>query len=301
MTFSSSLSSYDLFGLNGYGVRLSIVPLTDLGLRLFPLYEDKKLPAITGWIEAASKDPGRVIEWWNEPRTKHANLGIATGEGSGIVVLDADDEEALDWCTDLFFGHPPHVRTKRGGHFYVQYPKGIDVRNSASKLFKGVDVRGNGGLVVAPPSVVNGFRYQWESAWQFPIPCSETLRDWLSPQKPKREHAPQSHVVQASYSGVPGKIATIVKNQIALVASAPEGMRNESLYQAAFLLGSIQKSRVCSVRHFLHDLVSASSLPTKERDATAHNAWKAGETNGRFTWTQEDARDELLASIRDGI
>lgn len=294
---------FDMKALNGLGIRTSIVPLCGLGFRLFPLYAGQKLPSIKGWVTDASNNSARVLEWFNEERNRDGNLGLATGEGSGIVVLDADDEEARQWCSDLFHGHPEHVRTSRGGHFYVKYPTGVDARNSAGKLYKGVDVRANGGLVVVPPSVSKGKRYEWnECGWDFPLECPPELREWLGPQKAVRVPVPP-RLDMPRYASVPRKIQRIIDRQIANVRYVGEGSRNKALFDAAFLLGSIERSGVCrtSLHGTLRFIEAASPLPKAEIEKAVDSGWKIGLSNGTFHWSVEDEREELLHQLEEGI
>jgi len=97
--------------------------------------------------------------------SKHpaGNLGMTTGHLSGKVVIDCDSEES----GDRFIEEYPEakdtlqVQTGRGRHFYFEYEEGI--RNDAGKLLgPGIDVRGEGGYVVIPPSIhANGKPYRW--------------------------------------------------------------------------------------------------------------------------------------------
>ncbi len=88
------------------------------------------------------------------------NVGLRTGKASGLFVLDVDpDNGGQDNLDVLLAEHgslPPTltVRTGSGGtHYYFAYPEGVDLGNSAGRLGKGLDTRGEGGQVVAPPSV----------------------------------------------------------------------------------------------------------------------------------------------------
>lgn len=107
--------------------------------------------------------------------------GIATGERSGLFVIDLDGEEAMQWWADQcsVAGVDPwttySMNTSRGCHLYFQLPD-FPVKNSASMLFPKVDVRGEGGYVVAEGSVhVSGHVYtvENESAEVEPAP------EWL--------------------------------------------------------------------------------------------------------------------------
>ena len=120
-------------------------------------------------VKDASDDPDTIRAWWATFPT--ANIGLATGRASGVVVLDVDKENGgLDTLARLESEHgvlppAPRVRTGGGGvHHYFRYPEGVDrLGNSVSKIGMGVDVRADGGYVVAPPSTHrSGASYAWE-------------------------------------------------------------------------------------------------------------------------------------------
>jgi hypothetical protein len=88
------------------------------------------------------------------------NVGVATGQASGVWVLDVDPRHnGQVSMSELLAQHGPlpdtyTVQTPGGGwHHYWLMPAGMDVRNSTSKVGPGIDVRGSGGQVAAPPSV----------------------------------------------------------------------------------------------------------------------------------------------------
>lgn len=115
----------------------------------------------------AQADEKAALEWWTSYHD--ANIGIATGDASRIVVLDVDvDKGGADTLDNLVArnGEVPDtwsVRTGGGGfHVWFRMPL-LDVRNSGGAIGPGVDVRGNGGYVVAPPSKhVSGGVYRWD-------------------------------------------------------------------------------------------------------------------------------------------
>lgn len=120
-------------------------------------------------VSNADTDPQIIREWWS--LYPDANIGIATGDASSIVVLDVDVKsggEASLAILEEKMGQLPDtwsVLTGGGGvHFYFQMPA-ADVRNSVSAVAPGIDVRGNGGYVVAPPSLhMSGTAYRWSPA-----------------------------------------------------------------------------------------------------------------------------------------
>ncbi len=139
---------------------------SDLGLQTFQLKPREKTP-IVKWADVATTDRNMIVGWYEH--NPDANLGIACGERSNIVVLDVDKDkggyESLAELQERYGKLPetPVCRTGSGGeHIYFLYPNGVDIRNSAGKLGAGLDIRANGGYVVAPPSIhPNGNRYEW--------------------------------------------------------------------------------------------------------------------------------------------
>lgn len=108
--------------------------------RLFPLKPGTKEPAISDWQTKAGK-----VE-------TNGNVGIATGKG--LVVIDIDDYEAWQEVRpelgDVDFTNYPQVTTPRGGrHIYMRVDEAF---TNANSFPKGIDVRGDGGFVVAPPT-----------------------------------------------------------------------------------------------------------------------------------------------------
>jgi hypothetical protein len=139
-------------------------------MAVFPLKPKSKLPATRHGCLDATKDLETVGGWWEGGPA--LNIGIATGAPSGIWVLDIDgDAGEASWRRiEQEYGTKlpatAEVLTGSGGrHIYFQLPdfKGAPgIRNSAGQVAPGIDVRGTGGYVVAPPSVhPNGKPYAW--------------------------------------------------------------------------------------------------------------------------------------------
>lgn len=135
------------------------------GWQSFPLKPRDKTPFVK-WADVATCDTQMLNGWFdNYP---DANIGIACGKRSGIVVLDVDaDRGGYESLTALISVHgrlpeTPVSKTGSGGeHIFFKHP-GVEIRNSAGKLGQGLDIRGDGGYVVAPPSIhPNGNVYEW--------------------------------------------------------------------------------------------------------------------------------------------
>lgn len=145
----------------------------------------------------ASSDPDIIRKWWSEYPS--ANIGIATGEKNGIVVLDIDrnhgaDIDGNDTLHELEekLGALPdtvEVLTPNGGrHLYFKYPSGYNIgihKSEKEDKWPGIDIRGNGGYVVAPPSSISCTdrkvrAYEWEaSSYPNETPLAELPTPWV--------------------------------------------------------------------------------------------------------------------------
>ena len=133
----------------------------DRGWNVLPLHGKK--PALAGWKDLQCRRPteDELVSWFI--RTG-CNLGIITGRISGIVVIDCDSPDEVNYWRSHFPPTPLVVRTGRGGaHFYYQAPPDSPVHNRVRIRGRAIDIRGEGGYVVAPPSRhANGNAYTWE-------------------------------------------------------------------------------------------------------------------------------------------
>lgn len=117
-----------------------------------------KHPRDNEWQKNPPLSTPDIYALWDE-RPK-ANIGIATGSESGVFVVDLDPKddgvEAFKALVAENGGEFPTTycaQTGSGGyHYYLRMPEGMEVRNSQSKIAKGIDIRGTGGQVVAAPS-----------------------------------------------------------------------------------------------------------------------------------------------------
>jgi hypothetical protein len=136
------------------------------GWSIVPIEARGKRPVIA-WLEFQHRQatPDEVAQWFG--RHRDANLGIVTGAVSGLVVLDVDPRHGGEASLAALEGDhgplPPTVEATTGGggrHVYFAHPGGT-MPNRVG-FAPGMDLRGDGGLVVAPPSVhPSGRRYAW--------------------------------------------------------------------------------------------------------------------------------------------
>ena len=143
--------------------REAATALAGRGWSVFPGRPGDKRPAVDRWEQRAISDPGRVSRYW--PSDRH-NVGVACGP-SVLVVIDLDPPDGepnfAALCLDRGLAVPETftVGTPRGGrHLYFTAPPGRAIRNSAGKLAPHIDVRGAGGYVLAPGSIVGGREYR---------------------------------------------------------------------------------------------------------------------------------------------
>ncbi len=146
------------------------------GIPVFPCEPGGKRPLTYNGFWEATTDARRIKTWWD--RWPSANLGVPTGTKSGLLVLDVDARDGgPETLAVLERENGPLPRTARartgggGIHVFFRYPVREEVRNSAGWLGRGLDVRGEGGYVVVPPSRTKS-AYAWidrsplaEAAW----------------------------------------------------------------------------------------------------------------------------------------
>ncbi len=118
-----------------------------------------KHPRTQRGLHDASRHPEQVCVWWD--RWPSANIGLVTGEPSGVVVVDVDGPEGIESLAR--YGTLPKTivqTTGRGRH--LLFARGVRIANNAGRLGRGLDVRGDGGyIVVAPSTHICGSAYQW--------------------------------------------------------------------------------------------------------------------------------------------
>src|SRR5207244_5337053 len=131
------------------------------GWAVFPCEPRGKKPLTEHGLKDASSDGEKIRAWWT--RWPAANIGHPTGQR---IVLDVDGAEGEQALAALEKQHAPlpataAARTGKGRHLFF-LPNGKTIRNSAGTLGPGLDIRGEGGYVILPPSVhESGVSYHW--------------------------------------------------------------------------------------------------------------------------------------------
>lgn len=134
---------------------------TEFGWPVFPLVPGEKRPLTAHGFKDATTDEGQVRAWW--AATPNANIGLPTGGAFDVIDVDVP-AGTLPWLDLQEAGACPDVHgwvsTSSGGiHVYIEPTGG---GNLAGSIAPGIDYRGKGGFVVAPPSVrSDGRRWSW--------------------------------------------------------------------------------------------------------------------------------------------
>jgi bifunctional DNA primase/polymerase-like protein len=168
------------------------------GWPVFPLLGKTPLKGSNGHKDATC-DQQKIQEWWSKNPT--ANIGLATGKLSGLLVLDVDPRHGgHDSFKKLEAAYGPFPqtrmsRTAHGGlHRFYGYPNDNNRYPNAVELqgLPGIDVRGDGGYVVLPPSrLYDRLSYIWGDTAVPIAPAPRWLLDTLTKQPVQHEKNPQ--------------------------------------------------------------------------------------------------------------
>jgi hypothetical protein len=303
--FSTQVSSAP-YRLNEVGQ--AALDYAERGWPVFPCSPVDKTPLVKNGFKDASTDPKEICAWWRQ--WPDAMIGVPTGPRTAFVIdLDPKEQPAgamLRGLAKFCGGVLPAAwicRTQSGGyHVYFAHPHLSDGRKLGNRtnLFRHipgvdavikchVDVRGEGGYVIVPPSVMaDGKAYSWE-------------------QEPNSDHPPEAPAIlldvilrRGTYDPVdsaadlplrstaidsPGDKAVrryalrALDEELRTVASAPEGERNDTLNIAAVKIASLVAARALSKSMAwaaLEDAGRQCGLPTKEVHETIKSGFRKG-------------------------
>lgn len=155
----------------------------ELGWAVFPLLPNSKEPLTKHGFKDASNDPAVINRWWAEHPL--ANIGIATGVISDLVVVDVDVKNGAKGFESLAtLGELPvtlAVQTPSGGqHLYHVAPGPLRCRIG---LLPGIDIKADGGYIVAPGSTIDGKTYEWVDAEAHLVMLPDTITKLMAEKK----------------------------------------------------------------------------------------------------------------------
>ena len=299
------------------GLGVPALELAALGYHVDPLERGAKRPnqmlGAQGGVHWATRDPGQITAWWQQDPL--ANIAVRTGQlpfpGLQVVVADLDTKRGIDGPGNfaaflagnrLSLPPCPVTRTPSGGyHYWLGWPAAWGPCPERQAILPGVDIKGDSGYVLAPPSHLmimpdgrDGNRvheipipYQWQSGCACSVPWAPPwFAQWIS-TAPAAGRPP----------GSPGSGGDGVDAEKIMANGAETGKRNTTYYRLA-----------CS-RYRRHGtgLEGAAAVLDEVR-----TAWEAGDRTGmpwtevagsiasarRFIEGQEQAERVLLAQWR---
>lgn len=151
--------------------------LTD-GFSIFPVGKDKK--PLVPWTEYQTRHAteDEVRAWFK--KFPYANIGIATGKISGITVVDIDVYKENHVGLDIFPKTLTVETGNKGFHLYYNYHPGLTISAEAYPDLPGVDIRSDGGYVVAPPSVTSYLKEGKRAGGEYAFVDTQSIKDFPS-------------------------------------------------------------------------------------------------------------------------
>ena len=272
----------------------------------------KKADYSNGQRWGKTDDEDEICRDW--AKWENAGVGVATGVESGIFVLEVDTLEGHD--VDGFaslrtleerYGPLPRARRAQSPsgslHFYFKYPWGLEdgskVKTTAA-IVPGVDVRGDGGMVIAPPSVRPGKgMYRWVDEGEV-----ADAPQWLLSLVIEKPYDPQYKTNGKGSGHSTAYACAAMERECEKVAQATKGLRNHALNCAAFALaqlvsgGELDSNEVMSR---LFEAASANGLVHDDGATAVKNTIKSGMEAGlkKPRGTPEDVKPECGVSSQD--
>jgi putative DNA primase/helicase len=238
----------------------------DYAARSWPIFPTRsKRPLTQHGFKDATLDKAQIAAWWRQ--WPDAVPAIVTGIASGLVVLDIDIDsvkgidgrDTLDAIGILTHPETLTAHTPRGGlHLFFRHP-GHDVPNSAGALGCGLDVRGDGGYVVAPPELGRFFdRHLGLDTPLAPMPAWIVAARAESVPHGAAKEARQHLAVRLS-----AYCEAALDSAVGAICTAPAGQQRSTLNREVFNIGRLAGSGAIAPGLALDALIwAARQMPT---------------------------------------
>lgn len=266
-----------------------------------------KTPYTDSGFKAATRFRHILTRWWSD--WPDAMIGIPTGEKIGAWVLDVDPRhggnETLAAMEEEYGELPATLSatTASGGkHYYFKFTEGVRNRGNFGP---GLDVRGVGGFVIAPGSVTSaGGKYEWDNDFEI-LDCPSWLLDLVI-----RKHEPTTNVTAPSGQVTNSAyVNAAVDRELAELASAPMGSRNNSLNDSAFAIGQFVGAGALpesEARALLQDVARGWGRDWARCCKTIENGLAAGQRSPREIPSAEHDNDntrlvDITKMIENGL
>ena len=249
---------------------------------VFPCGADKR-PVTQHGFKDAVRDPAEARRLFSMYGAEL--IATPTGTVSNLAVVDLDVKEGgagLEWLAANQHRLPVtrrHQTRSGGAHLLFAYPAGRRIRNSASKIAPGVDIRGEGGYIIVPPSA--GYSIADDA---MPAPMPAWLLDLLDP--PQAPPAPLQRPIARDHGDGSKYGLAALESECRAVSQASPGTQEVTLNNAGLKLGA---------------LVAGGELP---RDVAVRHLFAAGlqmtQAGGERPWGTEEIRRKVERAIDDG-
>lgn len=253
--------------------------LVEMGFNVIPVIAKSKTPAIK-WKDHQDRKPtDEEIASWEK---SDFNVAVVTGKSSNVAVFDVDGPDAQARMDSLNLPRTPTVKTGKGRHYYFRLDDAV-VPNKVDIEGIKLDVRGEGGYVVAPGSVhENGSVYEWEVS-PADTPLATIPAQLLALLAPKSKAlvvrstrlTPERRLEPARFDDfLNSELEKAVKRQ----SEVTEGGRNNWLFKNAVRLANHVAAAGADWHRFASRLkieAEYGGLNAEETDATLASAWKA--------------------------
>lgn len=264
------------------------------GWLVFPLIPGTKTPATKRGRNNATTDPEKIKAWWK--RTPNANIGIATGTDGKIISIDIDTGNGKvgreSWKRIIeAYGHPPTTLRQTTCHGGTQLifakPAGATIKMSQGRVGADIDVKGEGGYIVTPPSEVTNCgkpdcttahqAYAWIGSALTPI---EILPGWLVElSQPKREKLFHPSPNLPITPELRREAKPLIEGAVNAVETAQPGARNDQLNRSSFTLGRLVARGALShdsAERLLETAAQMAGLDEEEIERTVGSGLAAG-------------------------
>ena len=217
------------------------------GLKIFPCKSNGKKPITTNGYKDATTNASQIDEWWtNYP---NANIGLVTGKDANLVVVDVDVKdnaggmESLEQLEnecgqfDTLMVHSP----SGGRHYYFRYPQGNYDIGCKIGLRLGIDIRANGGYIIAAGSVIDDIPYQFEDQDKEIAELPDELLKILTAKSIKPKSMSRNQVYHAS--------------QQSSLIGIKKGYRDATIYKQSCVLRKndvpydVAESKILTIAH----------------------------------------------------
>jgi putative DNA primase/helicase len=251
------------------------------GLAIFPAPPDvkkshKSAAHSNGSRWGATRNPAEITADFR--RWPNARIGLPTGAINGLVIIETDTVEGhgVDGAASLAklefeHGRLPDtlaaISPSGSVHSYLRHPgAGLKIKTTGSELGPGIDVRGDGGMVLVPPSVnTDGLAYRWLN--RLPI---APMPDWLVELTREKQPTISQRAVDAIRRPVNGSTCTTASGdaygrraleyELAELVITPKGRRNAALNRASFSLHQLVAGGELNGGEVLRQLVVAATI-----------------------------------------